>query len=308
MLALMALPATSGCDRSGWCASPEGPSQFCRHDAGPPWADDAEHFPGGRYHDASPAAPLLAPGSECPAPLTAACSRKGAKAAHLDGPVDCGGRGWFCRSLKQRQWVPAGGFRDANFAHCNVSDADERDDDGHCHGSSADDTYGWWVRDHWFRGYAGTLHCCCDWRATAGLVNRCDYRRHVDEADVGSCRDANERHGLGYEDGCAAHASVPFVDPLDSGALAECWSVASFADPESVPAWDGSLWRKPPSAPAAPSAPLSPPPSPLPTACPELDNTASCGMATGQHGRRCTCHYVWEPECDAPARVELSCL
>ena len=105
-------------------------------------------------------------------------------------------------------------------------------------------TDGWWIRDHWFRGYAGTVSCCCDWSKLRGLTNRCDYRRYVSESEAGSCRDANENHGMGYEDGCAspmrfkqrthnshfqlpplpkshlwrragaAHADVAFVDPL----------------------------------------------------------------------------------------------
>ena len=72
---------------------PEAPAQHCRHDAGPPWADDEENF-------GTPAAPK----GDCPAPLAAACSAKGKKAAFLDGPVDCGGKGWFCRILPQAGW------------------------------------------------------------------------------------------------------------------------------------------------------------------------------------------------------------
>ena len=52
-------------------------------------------------------------------------------------------------------------YGDCNFANCATPDADELDTDGHCHGSDDDSTYGWWVRDHWWRGYAGTLNCCC---------------------------------------------------------------------------------------------------------------------------------------------------
>ena len=29
----------------------DGPGQYCRDDAGPPWQDDAETFSGGRYND-----------------------------------------------------------------------------------------------------------------------------------------------------------------------------------------------------------------------------------------------------------------
>jgi hypothetical protein len=262
-----------------WCQSPEAPSQFCRDDAGPPWTDDAQHFPGARYFDASPARPLLNATGQCPSPLAAACASKGSKAAYLDGPLDCGGRGWFCRIMPQSNWIPQGGFRDENFAHCNGTNADQRDNDGHCHGSSADDTYGWWVRDHWFRGYAGRLHCCCDWSATRGVVNRCDYRRHVDASEVApqsdSCRDANEGHGLGYEDGCGTHAHLPFADPLASASAGErCWSVDKFADPGSVRAqdWSGETWSAlppaPPSSPQRPPLPPSPPPLPAPPPMP----------------------------------------
>ena len=47
--------------------------------------------------------------------------------------------------------MPSRVYVHGSFAHCNATDADERDDDGHCHGSSDDSTFGWWVRDHWFR-------------------------------------------------------------------------------------------------------------------------------------------------------------
>ena len=223
--------------------SPEGPSQFCRDDAGPPWNDDGETYPGARYHDGAPASPVLPAGGECPAPLKAACDAKGAKAAHLDGPVDCGGDGWFCRILDQPGWRNPE-YDDKNFAYCNASDADERDDDGHCHGGSDDSTYGWWIRDHYFRGYAGTLHCCCGWgEPMHGLVNRCDYRRYVSADEAGKCRDANEDHGLSYEGSCDAHSDVPFADPLYTKPET-CWTVRSFAHPESVSSWDGGDYEE----------------------------------------------------------------
>jgi len=222
-------------------SSPEGPNQQCRDDAGPPWTDDTENYPSGeQYHTSSPAQPLLPASGECPSPLASACASKGTKAAYIDGPIDCGDRGWFCRIVTQPGWMNGAyprEYGDKNFAHCNATDADERDDDGHCHGSASDDTYGWWIRDHWFRGYAGTLHCCCDWQAVKGVVNRCDYRRHVDPSEVApvssSCRDANEDHGLNYEGGCEGYRTTPFVDPLTSGS-GQCWSLRNFADEGSV--------------------------------------------------------------------------
>eukprot|EP00629_Pelagomonadales_sp_RCC1024_P000670 CAMPEP_0119259648 /NCGR_PEP_ID=MMETSP1329-20130426/381_1 /TAXON_ID=114041 /ORGANISM="Genus nov. species nov., Strain RCC1024" /LENGTH=309 /DNA_ID=CAMNT_0007259041 /DNA_START=141 /DNA_END=1070 /DNA_ORIENTATION=+ len=237
-LVALALPAHAKKGKQGKKMSqpeaPDGPSQQCRDDAGPPWGDDAEHFPGKRYHDGTPA---VAEGA-CPPALAAACADKGKKAAYLDGPLDCGGKGWFCRIMPQAGWANPD-FGDVNFAHCNASDADERDDDGHCHGSDADDAYGWWIRDHWFRGYAGRLTCACDWGALEGLANRCDFRRHVNQgSDLENCRDANEEKEdgsrlEGYEDGCEAHEDTPFVDPCEDDPDS-CWTVTSFADPESV--------------------------------------------------------------------------
>lgn len=207
--------------------SPDGPSQQCADDAGPPWGDDE---PGARYYANTPAEPL-----GCPEPLAAACATKGVKAALLDGPLDCKGKGWFCRIMRQDGWRNPD-FVDYNFAHCNVSDADERDDGGHCHGSDDDSTYGWWIRDHWFRGYAGALTCSCDWGGTKGLVNRCDYRRYVSQKELPKCRDANEDNEgpypkTSYEGGCADYPD--FSDPCEA-ADSQCWTVMSFADPESV--------------------------------------------------------------------------
>ena len=62
------------------------------------------------------------------------------QAALLDGPLDCGAKGWFCRIMPQPGWRNPD-FVDYNFAHCNETDADYRDDNGHCHGSDTDDTY-----------------------------------------------------------------------------------------------------------------------------------------------------------------------
>ena len=227
LLLALALPLASA-------VAPDGPSQQCADDAGPPWVDDVEHFGvSGDYFDASPAR-AVGDGDDCPAPLATACAAKGKIAAFLAGPIDCDKRGWFCRIERQDGFVPSDGFRDSNFAHCNRSDADESDADGHCHGSDSDETYGWWVRDHWFRGYAGRLTCCCDWNALKGLTNRCDYRRRVSAGeDLRTCRDANEDHGSSFEGSCAAHAELAFDDPA-SRTDGQCWSVDSFADPEAA--------------------------------------------------------------------------
>ena len=109
--------------------------------------------------------------------LTDACAAKPAKAAFLEGPVQCGARGWFCRIVHQPGWSVLGSdgknsHGDDNFQHCNApargNATRDWDGDGHCHGSDTDSTYGWWVRDHWFRNYPGRLHCCCGWATSAG--------------------------------------------------------------------------------------------------------------------------------------------
>mmetsp|Transcript_69393 Transcript_69393/g.190485 ORF Transcript_69393/g.190485 Transcript_69393/m.190485 type:complete len:400 (+) Transcript_69393:2-1201(+) len=300
--------------------SPDGPSQQCADDVGPPWGDDAEYFPAGtRYHTGTPAF-----GVDCSPPISGACAAKGKLAGHLDGAVDCGGRGWFCRIMAQPGWANPH-FNDNNFAHCNSSTADERDNDGHCHGSDSDSTYGWWVRDHWFRGYAGTLQCCCDWTLTRGLVNRCDYRKYVSPSELASCRDANEEHDSGYEDGCATHASRPFRDPLvhDSGT---CWSVFNFADPSSVPnpqpitAWPPTVSPPPASSPPPAASPPPVPPSPLPAPPPPSPDPSppqppgcpsevprTCAVPTGARTGKCSCRYVFSRGCPNPLDLRLDC-
>ena len=89
-----------GLDQSIAHRHPEAPAQHCRHDAGPPWGDDEENFGSKAYFANTPAEPL----GDCPAPLAEACKTKGKKAAFLDGPVDCGGKGWFCRIMPQVGW------------------------------------------------------------------------------------------------------------------------------------------------------------------------------------------------------------
>ena len=198
--------------------SPEGPSQQCRDDAGPGWPDDFNNLPPGeKYFTTTPATPHLDAQGTCPAPLAGACAAKGAKDAFMEGPVDCGGAGWFCRIMPQAGWVNAdilpGGINyspnrplpatpDRNFVRersrdlpptptqvpwspemrtvcsrtdgraarvctdCNNSRFEDGEysydeagnDEGHCHGSYDDGTYGWWFRDHWFRGCRHPCH------------------------------------------------------------------------------------------------------------------------------------------------------
>ena len=158
---------------------------------------------------------------------------------------------------------------DSNFMHCNQTSEDggQHDGDGHCHGSDADSTYGWWVRDHWNRGYAGTLNCCCGWSdlQELAIVNRCDYRHTVLENNTDrnyrpdSCRDANEEHGMGFDlrgdgdsagtpAGCPAAGNPTFSDPLDANP-GQCWSVQNFGYNDDPPG------TRPPTRPATPTPP-----------------------------------------------------
>ena len=86
-------------------ASPDGPNQQCEDDAGPRWIDDQETFGSKKYHDNTPATPHLNADGSCPSPLSGACAAKGSKAAFLEGPVDCGRQGWFCRIMPQEGWI-----------------------------------------------------------------------------------------------------------------------------------------------------------------------------------------------------------
>jgi len=242
------------CNAEGWCQSPEAPySQQCTDDAGPMWQDDKELFPNKHYWDGTPATPQLPSSGKCPPPLAAACARKGVKAAHLDGPISCGGKGFFCRIMPQPNWFnsdakPMEGeeasfhlkaFKEANFYHCNTTSQTEQEREqghpnsqGHCHGGLTDETYGWWLRDHWFRGYAGSLHCCCDYKgATVGVVDSCDIRRPVTKDE--NCRDPNEdaRAKHMYKGGCSAAHKANFKDPAENATPGQetCWTVTSFS-------------------------------------------------------------------------------
>jgi len=143
-----------------------------------------------------------------------------------------------------RHVVGKGVFREANFFHCNKTSTDKDGEEevgyqGHCHGGIADEVYGWFVRDHWYRGYAGSLHCCCNYGATEGVVNSCDVRRPVTETESKTgCNDPNEdaRAQHQYTGGCSAEHVAKFSDPLYSAAAGEetCWTITSFADPAQV--------------------------------------------------------------------------
>ena len=124
-------------------------SQQCRDDSGSPYADDEETYNGGKYHDGSAAYPVLQGDGECALPMQNACqSRPSPKTAYLEGPIDCGGNGWYCRihNDEENDWPNINLNGDVNFGNCNSTDAFEDagyDRDGHCHGSDNDSTYYW---------------------------------------------------------------------------------------------------------------------------------------------------------------------
>jgi len=213
-------------------------SQQCRDDAGPPFADDEEHFgKGGKYHDGSFARPILQ-NEQCAPPVKKACDSRPSKTAYLEGPIDCGGNGWYCRITKEDGWKNVNLVGDYNFGLCNSEEAfgdSGYDKDGHCHGSEDDSTYYWWVRDHWHRQYNGHLRCCCGWfegsSSTAmydqRIANRCDYRRLVKKGTTNKCRDANEGHGKGFELGCDKKYRDQIGSPIPEDNNI-CWEVSRF--------------------------------------------------------------------------------
>ena len=177
-------------------------------------------------------------------PVKAACAKhaeggpvtsEAARAAYLEGPLQCGGRGWFCRIVPSSDdWNTD--YGDYNFNHCNRTAYG--DTDGHCHGSSDDDTFYWWVRDHWHRNYAGRLHCCCDWGAVGmdGVVSNCDYRAPLLPGANAQCRDANEEHAgpgsgmsKGFGSGCVGVLGDKQAQAAAEPDEGQCWDVLKFA-------------------------------------------------------------------------------
>jgi len=222
-------------------------NQQCEDDAGPPFLDDE---PGKKYHDGQQVSPVLLSDGKCAKPIKDACknSKHGdAKTAYLEGPIACENQGWYCRIVNQDGWPAKGLTGDKNFGHCNSTDGyeDGYDQDGHCHGSATDNTYYWWIRDHFHRQYNGRLRCCCGWEAsdagdsgnnliTAGRVgNRCDYRREVTgigDDTTDNCRDANEEHGLNFEGGCdQVYKDDQIGKPVDLPEYDDtCWEIDFF--------------------------------------------------------------------------------
>eukprot|EP00558_Chaetoceros_sp_UNC1202_P004941 CAMPEP_0197245802 /NCGR_PEP_ID=MMETSP1429-20130617/10472_1 /TAXON_ID=49237 /ORGANISM="Chaetoceros sp., Strain UNC1202" /LENGTH=312 /DNA_ID=CAMNT_0042706359 /DNA_START=62 /DNA_END=1000 /DNA_ORIENTATION=+ len=201
-------------------------------------------------------------------------------------------------------WPPINLVTDLNFGHCNTTNGFEDagyDQDGHCHGSSDDSTYYWWIRDHWHRQYNGRLRCCCGWyEGNVGdtpiysrrIANGCDYRRKVvDDADRLTCRDANEDHGLGFYDigcdqdtyGSQLGSPIPENDSM-------CWEVQKFGfsegdtPPPSGPSTSAPVKTPTSSAPVktpTSSAPVKTPTSSAPVKTPATSAPVSVPTPTG---------------------------
>jgi len=219
--------------------------QQCRDDAGPPFPDDKK---GKKYYDNQKVIPVLDSNGQCAKPLKKACKQHGVPLnAYLEGPIGCKKQGWYCRITPQKGWPPQALTGDLNAGWCNstasFSDAGY-DRDGHCHGSSDDSTYYWWIRDHFNREYNGRVRCCCGWYKEVDgkkspypnsmysrkIANRCDYRRLVTKnEDVTKCRDANEEHGLGFDDiGCDPRLKKKQINkPLKENDNV-CWEMQYF--------------------------------------------------------------------------------
>ena len=142
-------------------------SQQCDRDEGPRVENDAETFGVGiKYHTNSPASPVLLANGECADPLKSACSlRNDPRLAYMEGPIDCGGNGFFCTVVEQDDWDPRELLDNLNFGYCNTTEAfdanNDYQEDGHCHGSDDDSAYYWVLRDHWFRQYVRAFGTLC---------------------------------------------------------------------------------------------------------------------------------------------------
>lgn len=205
------------------------------------------------------------PEEGCPAPLAAACKPEAGETreqaqvrAYMEGPIDCGGLGFFCRMKKDSAGTmrgmtggPGDDFvNNENFGYC-VDRAVDRsinwnnlgrqprnngpEADGHCHGSEFDDVYIGVLHDHYYRPYRGDLVCCCgmdpdgdgtgrgadrQWEPAPQYISRCDYRG----------RNGNDNNQNAADD-CGLDMTN-FIKP-DSfpNAQSMCWELDNFGRP-----------------------------------------------------------------------------
>eukprot|EP00873_Tetraselmis_striata_P042223 jgi/Tetstr1/462487/TSEL_007478.t1 len=179
-------------------------------------------------------------------------------AATMEGPIDCGGRGFFCRMKKDEYFsgTPYDQlYNNYNYGYCMDTRVENPDnnfpgnfddperDDGHCHGSNLDSVYHDVLEDHYHRIYRGTLECCCGaevtpsnadgypedrdaWKPAPNFIYRCDYRGP----------DGNNGN-YNFDDGCGGDVvSGDYTDPSNFISPADfkqantdvCWETKHF--------------------------------------------------------------------------------
>ena len=93
---------------------------------------------------------------------------------HL-GPISCGDNGWYCRIFDDEEngWPSINLPGDVNFGSCNTTDAFSGygfDQDGHCHGSSYDNTY-YWVSRGALCVFISCVHIMCSYHVFISYVH-----------------------------------------------------------------------------------------------------------------------------------------
>eukprot|EP00193_Tetraselmis_chui_P005188 CAMPEP_0177767740 /NCGR_PEP_ID=MMETSP0491_2-20121128/9306_1 /TAXON_ID=63592 /ORGANISM="Tetraselmis chuii, Strain PLY429" /LENGTH=556 /DNA_ID=CAMNT_0019284415 /DNA_START=184 /DNA_END=1854 /DNA_ORIENTATION=+ len=205
----------------------------------------------------------------CPAPLAdedgnPSCEPKDGETqdqayvrAYMEGPINCGGKGFFCRMKEDHAGIEGGVtgtpgdqlLNNRNYGYC-VDRAEDRqinwnslsrqpnNNDGHCHGSDIDASYIGVLHDHYYRPYRGDLECCCGmesrdgdnkWIPALNYISRCDYRG-ADQNDA----DQN------YEDGCSRDMNAFIPKEAFPAEDSMCWTMKNFGKPPA------NVYEKPP--------------------------------------------------------------
>lgn len=199
--------------------------------------------------------PHLNSDSSCPGPLAPACetyveeglsAEDAALKAFMEGPVDCGGLGFFCLMSQDPAGVDGGMtgtpgdqfINNRNVGFCVDRDEDRQinwndlsrqpnNNDAHCHGSEFDTSYEGVLNDHYYRPYRGTITCCCGlqnddedgkWAPAKDYISRCDYRGET----------ANDA-AKNFERGCGRDM-FDFI-PKDAFPNEKCWTLDNFGYP-----------------------------------------------------------------------------
>lgn len=178
--------------------------------------------------------------------------------ASMEGPINCGGKGFFCRMKSDPYFSGTPGdqlYNNYNFGYCQDAESDNPDnmfpgnyhdpekDDGHCHGSHLDSVYQDVLQDHYHRVYRGTLECCCGesvtplqagttnpvspsaWVPATKLIERCDFR-----GTAGNNGTFNFEGGCGKDVnyGPGSYAPELFVSPQQYKSDHMCWELKHF--------------------------------------------------------------------------------